>query len=408
MKNYVLIGAGVAAVGAAEGIRSVDKDGVIYMISSEERPAYCRPLISYYLEGRTDPEKMKYRPDSFYPEMKCELVYGRADKIDPDGRCVYIGKRRLPYSELCIATGARPVSLPIPGKEDVVEKFYFMTEDDAKGLKNSLEGGKKSVLILGAGLIGLKCAEGIHGMAGDITVVDLAPGVLSSILDDEPQAIIQRKLEENGIKFILGDSIDRFENNTAVTKGGKRIPFDVFVEAVGVRPDTELVKDMGIVNRGIVTDTAMRTEIEHIYAAGDVAEGYDSSTGANGILALLPNAYMQGYTAGVNMAGGSAVYDDAIPMNAIGFFGLHALTAGRYTGEAFVNKTEKTLKRLFFDGGRLAGFMIVGEDVNGAGIYTSLVRSKTVLTEEQRRELEISPTLSVFDAALRKQKLGGL
>ena len=101
-------------------------------------------------------------------------------------------------------------------------------------------------------------------------------------------------------------------------------------------------------------------------------------------------------------------YDDAIPVNAIGFFGLHALTAGRYTGEAFVNKTEKTLKRLFFDGGRLAGFMIVGEDVSGAGIYTSLVRSKTVLTEEQRRELEISPTLSVFDAALRKQKLGGL
>ncbi len=113
----------------------------------------------------------------------------------------------------------------------------------------------------------------------------------------------------------------KYENGTAFTKGGKEIGFDVLVTAVGVRPNVSLVKDAGgRVERGIVTDERCATSLDGIYAAGDCTESFDVSCGERRILAILPNAYMQGFTGGVNMAGGNSVYKDAIPQNAIGFF----------------------------------------------------------------------------------------
>ncbi len=131
MKQYVIIGDSVAAVGCIEGIRSVDKDSKITVVSEENHPVYCRPLISYYLENKTDSERMNYR---------------------------------------------------------------------------------------GVGLIGLKCAEGLHERVKSITVCDLADRVLSSILDTDCAAIVQRHLEANGIQFLLGDTAVRFEKNLAQMK----------------------------------------------------------------------------------------------------------------------------------------------------------------------------------------------
>ena len=99
MKNYVIIGGGVASVGCIEGIRSIDKTGKIILISGENKPVYCRPLISYYLQGKTDFKKMQYRPDSFYKENNCEIVYGKADKIDPDNKIVAVGKEKIKYNK---------------------------------------------------------------------------------------------------------------------------------------------------------------------------------------------------------------------------------------------------------------------------------------------------------------------
>ena len=196
-------------------------------------------------------------------------------------------------------------------------------------------------------------------------------------------------------------------DGVAVTANGQEIPFDVYIEAIGVRPNVALVKGIADTNRGILTDKRMATSAPCIYAAGDCAEGYDSSTGKNGVLALLPNAYMQGFAAGVNMAGGDKVYDDAIPMNAIGFFGLHALSAGRYDGELFEPHVGNTVKRLYFKDDRLIGFMIVGDDVQGTGIYTDLIRRKLPLSAEAIEVLKVSPSLSVFDKEARKTILGG-
>lgn len=408
MKQYVIIGGGVASVGCIEGIRSMDPDGKIILISGEGRPVYCRPLISYYLQGKTDFERMKYRPDEFYPQNNCEVINGKAAGIDTANRAVLLESgESIPYDALCVATGSSPFVPRFERLNTVPQKFSFMTEEDALALEQAVKKDSR-VLIVGAGLIGLKCAEGLADRVSSITVCDLATRVLSSILDDPCAALMQSKLEEHGVTFLLGDSAQRFDGNVAYMNSGKEVPFDVLVLAVGVRPNVSLIADAGgTVDRGIVIDTAMRTSLDKVYAAGDCAQGYDASIGQNRILAILPNAYLQGNCAGVNMAGGDQTFDNAIPMNAIGFFGLHALTAGSYDGELYEEKTENSVKRLFVKDGFLIGFMMIG-NTDKVGIYTSLIRNRTPLDTVDFETLKKSPSLAPFSAQYRRQKLGGV
>ena len=279
MKQYVIIGNGVAAVGCIEGIRCLDKKSKIMVISEENHPVYCRPLISYYLENKTDPERMNYRSSDFYEEMGCEVLYGnKALSINTDAHKVKLcDGTDLLYKSVCVATGSSPFVPPFPGLEMVKNKYNFMTLDDTFALEKAINKDSK-VLIIGAGLIGLKCAEGLHGRVANIIVCDLADRVLSSILDTECAAMMQKHLEAYDIHFMLGDSVSHFENNTAIMKSGKTVDFDVLVLAVGVRANTTLIKDIGgDVNRGIIVNERMETSLKDIYAVGDCAEGDDIS-----------------------------------------------------------------------------------------------------------------------------------
>lgn len=409
MKQYVVIGNGVAAVGCIEGIRSVDKDSRIAVISEENHPVYCRPLISYYLEKKTAPERMNYRSADFYEKMGCDVFYGRkVIRIDPDSQKIVLDDgAELPYSEVCVATGSSPLVPPFEGLDTVEKKFRFMTLDDTFALEKAID-KDSNVLIVGAGLIGLKCAEGLHERVKSITVCDLADRVLSSILDADCAAIVQRHLEANGIQFLLGDTAVRFEKNLAQMKSGKTVEFDTLVLAVGVRANTTLIKEIGgEVNRGILVNDRMETSLEHIYAAGDCTEGNDVSLGQKRVLALMPNAYMQGHTAGVNMAGGGEVFDKAIPMNSIGFFGLHAMTAGTYDGEIYEEKAENTLKRLFTKDGKLKGFILIGINER-TGIYTSLIREQISLDTLDFETMKKNATSVAFSPESRRKKFGGV
>ena len=149
-----------------------------------------------------------------------------------------------------------------------------------------------------------------------------------------------------------------------------------------------------------------------IFAAGDCTEGMDASLGQRRVLAILPNAYLQGRCAGINMAGGSAVHDRAIPMNSLGLLGLHAMTAGTAFSEAdggsmVEEKTAAGWKRFFVKDGLLTGFMLLG-DVDRAGIYTALIREKTPLDSIDFAALKKSPTLAAMPKENRRKKLGGV
>ena len=339
MKRYVIIGNGVAAAGCIEGIRSVDRSSEITVISEEKHAVYCRPLISYYLEGKTDLQRMQYRSGDFYEKNGCQVLYGqKAVRILPETKKAEVSDGTLlPYDELLIAAGSSPFVPRFEGLDTVPKKYSFMTIDDTLALEQALT-EKSRVLIVGAGLIGLKCAEGILERVGSVSVCDLADRVLSSILDSECAAMMQKHLEAKGMRFYLSDSVARFEGNTAHMQSGADVEFDVLVLAVGVRANSGLLRDCGgDVNRGILVDERMQSSIPGIYAAGDCAEGPDISIGGKRVLAILPNAYMQGHTAGVNMAGGSERFDKGIPMNSIGFF-----TVAGMASNGSVNKPKCT------------------------------------------------------------------
>ncbi len=414
MKQYVIIGNGIAAAGCIEGIRKTDNDTPITVISGEKYPVYCRPLISYYLQGKTALEKMDYRNKTFYADNGCNVIYGKtAEKIDPEDHTVLLSDgKNIPYTKLLVAAGSSPFVPHFDGIETVEKKFSFMTLDDTLSLEKAICKNSK-VLIIGAGLIGLKCAEGLKDRVGKITVCDLAKNVLSSILDDDTAPAVQAHLEQNGIEFFMSDSVKSFDGNVALMQSGKQVDFDVLVTAVGVRPNTALISGIGgEVNRGIVVDTKMQTSVPDIYAAGDCSEGYDLSVDKNRVLALLPNAYMGGFTAGVNMAGGNKEFDNAIPMNSIGFMEIHIMTAGNYIAEkdggtVFCKKTENDIRKFFVKEDELKGYILVG-NVLGGGIYTYLIREKIPISTLDFENLQNDPNFFAFSEEIRRKKFGGV
>lgn len=408
--NYLIIGNGTAAVGCIEGIRVVDKESPITVVSAEPYPVYGRPLISYLLQGKTTEENMlHYRPADFYEKNGVTALPGRTVRKIEGKTAILEDGTALPFDRLCIATGSRPFVPPMEGLDQVERQTSFMTLDDAKKLRGLLGGQKdQDVLIVGAGLIGLKCAEGILNLAKSVTVIDLAPRILPNVLGEEPSAIIQRHMEKQGVRFLLGDSVRRFTESTATLQNsGETLSFGVLVVAVGVRPNTGLAEAAGCaVNRGILTNDHSETTVPGIYAAGDCAVSHDISCDTDRILALLPNAYLQGETAGMNMAGGDRSFEKAIPMNASGFLGLHMVTAGSYDGEAWLSREGGNYKLLVTRDDRLVGFILIG-DVERAGIYTSLIRERTPLSSIDFALIREKPQLMAFSSTERAKKLGG-
>lgn len=402
--QYVIIGNSTAATFAIEGIRAVDRAGSITVISDETRPAYGRPLISYYLYGRIRLENTAYRPASFYTDNGVTLKYGvRAEKIDPKKKTVALSDgSTIGYDKLLVATGSSPLVPPADGLDTVIY-HTFMTMDAALALEKELS-PEKRVLVVGAGLIGLKFVEGILDRVGSVTVVDLAARILPSILDEEGSAIVQERLEECGVNFVLGDCAVRYAPGLATLRSGKEVPFDILVIAAGVRPNVSLVREAGgEVNRGIVVNDRQETTIPDVYAAGDNCESYDICSGTRRILALLPNAAFQGETAGRNMAGGDAAFDKAAPFNALGLFDTHIATAGVYEGEAYTDLSEG-YKKLFVKDNKLVGFILI-DCIGRAGIYTSLIREQTPLTTVDFEQLKKNPALMAFARGTREEYL---
>jgi NAD(P)H-nitrite reductase large subunit len=239
--------------------------------------------------------------------------------------------------------------------------------------------------------------------------------VLPTILDDEAAKPVQKHIEEKGgVVFHLAMTAARVvgEKNIekVILKDGTELPCDILVMAVGVRPNTAEAKAAGVaVNRGIIIDEKMRTNVVDIYAAGDVTEGTDAITGERKIMALWPNAYAQGYEAGIDMSGAKDDFNGVFPMNAIGFFGLSMITAGVQTGEgvtaiAKYNENTGAMKRFFVKDGKLVGMMLIGE-VDRAGIYTYLISEKIPLSSLEKELTDESFGLMAFGYDKMKERI---
>jgi NAD(P)H-nitrite reductase large subunit len=391
MKNesatYLIVGNSTAAVGGIEGIRGLDPEGSVTVVSREPDHTYSRPLISYLLAGEVDEKDMYYRSAGFYRAHGVNARLGvEVTGVDPDARRVTCADGlRIGYDELLIATGGSPVMPPIAGT-DARGVFTFLSWDDCRAVEEFLSPGSPAcAAIVGGGLIGIKAAEALRARGVGVTVVELEERVLPLMLDEEAAGLAAQALESAGVSLICGVRAERIavEDGAVVgldLEGGARLDCDMVILAVGVRPQTAVVRGTKIeTDQGILIDGRCRTSCEHVYAAGDVAQ----AAGEAGVLPIFPSAYRQGRIAGANMAGGSETLGIEFPMNSVQVFDLPIISVGRATGNGrsvLSRMNGRSYKKMVLDGDRIVGALFVG-DIDRAGIVTGMMRQEVNVSQ---------------------------
>lgn len=415
--KYLIIGASAAGLAAAESIRKYDTEGSVTILTEEDYLPYSRPSISYYLKGKVKESNMALRKPAFYKQNNIDVVTGaKVTFIDRQSKTVKAGRKTYSYDRLCLATGSVPF---VPPMENVSGKANALTFLDLAAVKEikQMANEKTKAVVIGAGLIGMKAAEGLVKICKSVDVVELAPRVLPSILDEKSSKQVKKHLEDNGIKFHLENTVvkavSKGKQITAVTlKDGKKLACDLLILAVGVRPCTELAEKAELeVNRGIITDTqTMQTSDRDIYAAGDCCVSTDMLDGSKKIIALWPNAVQQGTVAGAQMAGADLTVGGTYSVNAIDFFGLRICTCGLINAQGdeyrdVIKKDGDEYKRLILKDDKLVGFVLINCSQN-AGIYTSLI-SNEISLDTLEGDITDAPSIFLFDKDTRITKLRG-
>jgi len=419
MTKYVIIGGSAGGVGAVEAIREVDPMGELTVISEEPFPQYSRPMISEYVSREATLETMKYRGDQFWNKNNVQTLTGRAAvNIDFTKKQVELeGGTKVDFEKLLIATGGKPfVPRMEGGEKDGV--FTFTELSSAKGLESKLE-QSKSAVVIGGGLIGVSAAEALVKRGIKVTLVELKDKILNLILDEKASEIAEKVLSEAGVTVITGQTVQRIlgkqDNEDAVggviMTDGTETPCDLVVVAIGVIPRTELVKETDMkLNRGIVVDRFMRTNIPDVYACGDVAEAHDFLLNGNRLLPLWPLAHLGGRVAGYNMAGKKAEYEGGTVMSALKYFDLPIIAAGIMNPEDIGDyellverQPEKTVyKKILLKDDVIVGFIFLG-DIEKAGILFHLMKNHVNVGEIKEKLLSENFGIVTLPESLRQK-----
>ncbi|MBU2541529.1 MAG: FAD-dependent oxidoreductase [Candidatus Omnitrophica bacterium] len=387
MKHICIIGNSAAAVSCVEAIRSRDKDSKITLISDEEYPAYCRCLITSFVSGEVLQAKLRLRPEDFYKENSVDLALGKkVIKLDPKKRrLTLLDNSKLDFDIALIATGARS---KLPETKGIKREGVsgFRTLNDAKDII-SIAVYAKAACILGGGLIGLKAAYALKRRGLSVKVLIKSKQVMSQVLDEEAASIVGAHLENQGIEILTGEEAVEIIGNGQVRavklSSGKIIESAIVIVGKGVSPNIELVKQSGInTNFGILTNEYLQTNVEGVFAAGDVAETFDVARGASYINALWPNAVEQGRIAGSNIRGEKCAYSGSVAMNSVDFFALPVISIGLKKEEEdcetlrFSDKKNSIYKKFIIKDNILKGFIGVGK-IENSGIFLRLIRERT-------------------------------
>jgi NAD(P)H-nitrite reductase large subunit len=384
--RYLIIGNAAGGIGAVEGIRSIDREGKITIISHEPYETYSRPLIAPFLTGERDFEGIRFRPAGFYARHGVNTMLG-IPVTNPgiNDRVAHLADgREINWERLLLATGGVPIMPDTPGK-DARGVFTFNTLDDARKIKSYIEGRNISAVVIGGGLIGLSVSEALNKCGIRVTIVELKGHVLNTILDEEAGRFAADAVRQAGVKLLTGVTVTEISRGSDGTvsgvtlNNGAKIAAEMVVFAIGVRPNTGIAAGTGIeLNRGIRVDRRMATNMPGVFACGDAAETYDFSAGEARLSPIWPNAYLGGRTAGFNMAGCDREYPGGTVMNSIKYFGLEIITAGITTaapsGCEIVSGAENgTFRQLFLQDGRIAGMVFIG-NIEKAGLVFSFMK----------------------------------
>jgi len=366
MKRYLIVGNGVAGARAAVKIREADPKGEIHIFTEEAYPFYYRVRFPEYVAGEVTIQNLTIHTQEWYQNK------GIAIHLEEGIEEVNTGKKEVTsqkgkdyaYDLLLMATGGNAFVPPIKGTEKK-GVFTLRTMNDAISMKE-FSGGVRQAILIGGGLVGLETGGALLRRGIKVAVIEYNPRILPRQMDPEGAKILQEKMESMGFSFFLnGQSEEILGKETAEglhLKDGRTVEGQMVIISAGVRPNIKLARAMGLETKnGILVNDRLETKMEGIFAAGDVAEHRGRVYG------IWPAAQRQGEIAGVNMSGGSSLYEGTVVSNTLKVVGIELTSAGDIDAEG---KLECVVKsdlekcvycKVAFKENKVVGCILLGE-----------------------------------------------
>jgi len=377
-KNIVIVGSGMAGYTLLREIRKIDKTIEITLICADDGDFYSKPMLSNALDKQKTPDTLITTPgEKMIESQGFELINKTfITALDTENQLLHSDHKSWHYQSLVLATGARPVRIPIAGDgaQDMISINHL---DHYRHFYNKLQSAN-SVAIMGPGLIGCEFANDLINAGKKVSVIGPDPWPISTLLPEQAGRFLQHKLEQLGIQFYLQNSIQSIDKNQQAfylqLQDKQNLEADLVLSAVGLRANLDLSLETELLtNRGFITDEYLRCSNENIYALGDCAE-------VKGLHMPYILPIMQCARALAKTLSGeqTAVTYPAMPV-AIKTPACPVVVSAP-ADETNVNwqitSTENGIKALSYQEGQLTGFVLVGDSVTDK---QSLVRSLPAL-----------------------------
>ncbi len=406
--NHVIIGAGPAGVIAAETLRKVDPQASVTIVSDEPEPPYSRMAIPYLLTGGVGEEGTYLRHGAdHYQRLGIDVRRERVTRVHAkDARVELEGGGHLDFDRLLIASGSHAVRPPIAGMDlPGVENCWTLT--DARRVAEGATKGSR-VVLMGAGFIGCIVLEALAKRGVELTVIEMGERMLPRMMDEVGGEMIARWCEAKGVRVMTGTrvaAVDAANGALALAlEDGGAVPADLVVCATGVSPNVDFLAGTGIeVEDGVLVDAQLQSSVAGIYAAGDVAQGPDFSTGERQVHAIQPTASEHGRVAALNMAGRRTPFRGSLSMNVLNTLGLISSSFGLWMGAEggegarAVDADRYRYLRLEFDRDCLVGALALGLTQH-VGVIRGLIQTRVRLGDWKKRLMR--DPLRVMDAYL--------
>jgi len=388
--SHVIIGDGIAGASAAESIREGDPDAEVTVLTEEGEALYNRILIKEFAKGKLPEAPVSIHDPEWYDERDIDLHLDTVvTEVDTDAHEVYThGGETYEYDKLLVATGGTPTQLPVDNS-DADGVHHFWTFQDARAIKESAADAEKGVVV-GAGLLGIDLAAICGAQGVDAHYLMRGESWWRYALSPEGAEVIHEAMEDIGVTPVFDSGVDHFETDedghvtAAVDPNGERFEADFAGVAIGLNFNTEFLRGSGIeTDDGILTDEYMRTNVEDVYAAGDITQFHDVILGDRAQNGAWGSAKEQGSIAGQNMvADGPEAEFSWVSSYSITHFDFPFLSFGHPTrGDDSVERKydDGTWRRVALKDGRVIGGVLVGD-----------LSAQSVLKKLARRQLDVS------------------
>lgn len=334
--DFLIVGGSAAGTTAAGVIRSLKVDASIAIICEEPYELYSRVLIPHYIRHRVNRDQVFLKKPQWYADKKIELVKGvRVESLDSQKKEVKLsGGDAFGFGKLLIAVGGKAIPFDAPGA-NLGNIFYMRTIDDADRIIAAASKAKSGIIV-GGGFIGLEFASSFQANGiKDIKILVMEPYFWQGKLDEASSKVLTATLTKNGIEVLTEEQVKYFEGDGEIrsvfTKSGRKFEAQIAGIGIGIKPDIEWLKSSGVeIDRGILTNEYLETNVADIYAAGDCAEFKDVIFERQHILGNWANATNQGSAVGRTMA--------------------HSMGSGPLAGVKTVFETVSSYSINFFDG----------------------------------------------------------